>query len=489
MNPCGDCGILLGLVSCAILSVLWRYFRASRRATDFPPGPRKVPFLGNLHQLPRSKAFLKFHEWSQTYGSIVGLKLGPQNVVVLNSWKHARELFDKRGAIYSGRRDNHVSNDLICSNQTHILLVPYGPGWRVLRKTVQALLNVKAVDAMFPTQNAEATQTMCRLLQDPEGYYDHIRRYSTVVILSSVFGQRGPEFNSPKVRALYHAQEQFTSILEPGATPPVEATEAVQSEQRSLYFALLEETKARIGNGDTTGCLMERILKDQEKTGLDDDHVAYLGGILMEAASDTTASTLLSYMLGMISNPAAFAKEELDSLCGTERSPNFDDLDSLPYLKACMTETLRWRPVAPGGIPHLLMEDDTYQGYHLPKGTIVFTNAWSIHREQGEYDAGDAFCPDRFLDNKFGALESQEADDHRRDTYSFGAGRRMLNMAKITWGFEISAQNAEIELDIETTYTDGFVFSPKRLPVKIAVRSQSGAELQAQQNIFAKYED
>jgi hypothetical protein len=44
--------------------------------------------------------------------------------------------------------------------------------------------------------------------------------------------------------------------------------------------------------------------------------------------------------MGVISNPAAFAKAqgELDNICGTERSPGFDDLDNLPYLKACMTE-------------------------------------------------------------------------------------------------------------------------------------------------------
>jgi cytochrome P450 len=147
----------------------------------------------------------------------------------------------------------------------------------------------------------------------------------------------------------------------------------------------------------------------------------------------------------MISNPAALAKaqEELDSLCGTERSPNLDDLDKLSYLRACMnevrknvyiyrystnnwTQTLRWRPVAPGGIPHLLMEDDYYEGYYLPRGTIVFANAWSIHREKEEYSAGDSFTPERFLGNKFGSLANEkEANDHRRTTYSFGAGRRV----------------------------------------------------------------
>lgn len=177
-------------------------------------------------------------------------------------------------------------------------MVPYGAGWRLLRKTVQGLLNVKAVDSVLPIQNAEATQTMCQILQNPEGYYDYIRRYSTAVVLSSVFGQRGAEFKSPKVQALYHVQEQFTRILEPGATPPVDAfpwlrylpdvlaswkakARIIRAEQRALYFGLLEETKARLAKGATTGSFMERVLQDQQNTGLDDEHIAYLGGILV----------------------------------------------------------------------------------------------------------------------------------------------------------------------------------------------------------------
>lgn len=60
----------------------------------------------------------------------------------------------------------------------------------------------------------------------------------------------------------------------------------------------------------------------------------------MEAGSDTTASTLLSYLLGVISNPEALSKaqSELDIICGAERSPTFADLVNLPYLRACMTE-------------------------------------------------------------------------------------------------------------------------------------------------------
>ena len=63
----------------------------------------------------------------------------------------------------------------------------------------------------------------------------------------------------------------------------------------------------------------------------------------MEAGSDTTASTLFSYILGMLSNPKALkrAQEEIDGICGTLRSPVFEDFDEMPYLRACMNEVSR----------------------------------------------------------------------------------------------------------------------------------------------------
>ena len=91
-------------------------------------------------------------------------------------------------------------------------------------------------------------------------------------------------------------------------------------------------------------------------------------------------------------------------------------------------QTLRWRPVAPGGIPHSLIQDDIYRGYFLPKGTMLFANTWSIHRDTTEYDRADDFAPERFLRNKFGTRNDNEpdmSDDHRRVTYAFGAGRRV----------------------------------------------------------------
>lgn len=210
---------------------------------------------------------------------------------------------------------------------------------------------------MLPIQNAEATQTAYDLLCNPAGYYEHIQRYTTAVILASVFGQRGEKFESAKVQTLYDVQNRFTALLEPGASPPVDAlpflkhlpefaapwkvaARNIRRDQRALYFQLMGETKKRMDQGKNTGCFMEKLIQNQDKSGLDDEHVAYIGGILMEAGSDTTSSTLLSFLLGVMQNKDALrqAQEDVDRCCGTDRSPVPGDLGSFIYIRACMHE-------------------------------------------------------------------------------------------------------------------------------------------------------
>ena len=72
------------------------------------------------------------------------------------------------------------------------------------------------------------------------------------------------------------------------------------------------------------------------------------------------------------------AQAELDNVVGPDRLPTFEDRDSLPYLNAVLQETLRWHPVLPIAIPHKTTEDDTYNGYHIPAGTVLIPNNWCV---------------------------------------------------------------------------------------------------------------
>lgn len=503
--------LAVGVVAALIIALI-PYSWASSRPKNFPPGPKPVPFLGNLNLIPASKSFALFHRWTKEYGPIIGLKFGPANVVVLNNWRDAQELLEKRSAIYSSRPPNYIANELICKDQTHILFLPYTSTFKLLRKTAQGIFSPRELASVLPIQQAEAAQTAYDILREPNRYYEHIQRYTTAVILASVYGQRGETFESPNVQALYDVQNRFTALLEPGAAPPVDGitflqhipeflapwkqrAKKIRHDQREIYFRLFNATKERMDRGIRVGCFMEKLIDDQVKNKLDDEHTTYLGGILMEAGSDTTSSTLLSFILAMIENLAALkrAQEDVDRVCGLDRSPTTSDLENLPYIDCCMHEILRWRPVAAGGIPHMLTQEDSYKGYRFPAGTIFFANTWAIHHDENEYDNPSVFNPDRWIGNTYGTKEGIDMlpNEQRKTAYGWGAGRRIcpgqkmaetslrINIAKMVWAFniekDVSASSPDISVD--TGYEGGFLICPKKFPLKITPRSDAHAAI------------
>lgn len=69
-------------------------------------------------------------------------------------------------------------------------------------------------------------------------------------------------------------------------------------------------------------------------------------------------------------------KEEFDRVVGSGRLPSMQDRPSLPYVNAAIKETTRWRVALPLSIARRTREDDFYEGYYIPKGTIVLPNVW-----------------------------------------------------------------------------------------------------------------
>ena len=188
----------------------------------------------------------------------------------------------------------------------------------------------------------------------------------------------------------------------------------------------------------------------------------------------------------MTENPEVLRKmqQELDEVCGTE-IPKPRHMEKLVYVRAVMMETLRWRPPLPMGVPHRLSRDDFYEGYFLPKDTLVFANAWSLNFNESHIDQPYSFQPERFMTNDFGVSELTDQERlHRRSTYAFGAGRRvcvgqrfaenslLLAMAKIARAYDIAADpERPIDSNVVTGYHDGLSRAPKPFQVLLGVRS------------------
>ena len=87
---------------------------------------------------------------------------------------------------------------------------------------------------------------------------------------------------------------------------------------------------------------------------------------------------MMHFFLAMVNHPDVQQKAwaELDAVVGPDHLPTFEDRDSLPYITAITKECLRWLTVAPFGVPHSSTEDDEYNGYLIPKGSLILPNIW-----------------------------------------------------------------------------------------------------------------
>lgn len=117
-------------------------------------------------------------------------------------------------------------------------------------------------------------------------------------------------------------------------------------------------------NPDARQCYAKKLFEEAPKHNLSRMEIASLSGNLFGAGSDTSSSTLVTFVLACCAFPETPPKawEEINRVVGPHRSPTFEDEPDLPYVKAFVKEVLRRRSVAIiGGQPHALIKDDVYK--------------------------------------------------------------------------------------------------------------------------------
>ena len=84
----------------AILASLALYiFSQKRKRSKLPPGPPRLPLIGNLHQAPSERAWTTYEKWVEQYGPLVSVNFGGTNVLIIGDQNTARDLLDKKANI------------------------------------------------------------------------------------------------------------------------------------------------------------------------------------------------------------------------------------------------------------------------------------------------------------------------------------------------------------------------------------------------------
>ncbi|KAI9445988.1 cytochrome P450 [Lactarius indigo] len=486
--------VVIGVSGLALLVLM----RASRRRLPYPPGPKRLPLVGNLFSMPSREEWLTYRDWSEQLGSdVIHADVMGSHIIILNSMKAAKDLLEKRSSIYSDRPHLVAVQDLFGMDY-NLGLARYGPAWRHSRREFLAHLGPTDLEEYQPLEQQAVHRLLRNLLSSPENFAQHLRHMAGQVILSIAYGIDVLPENDPYVadaekvlRAVAVATTKEAMLLDsipwlvkmpswfPGARYKRYAREWYPIVVGAVKTTC-DKVKRELAAGTATPSVAAKLISKLDEDSTEEDlwvarvvpDTMYVGG------TDTTVSALQTFILAMTLYPEVQrkAQAEIDQVVGNSRLPDFSDQDRLPYVQAVLKEFLRWHPVTPLGVPHKVMVCDTYEGYYIPAGSTIIPNTWAMMHDPAIFAEPDRFLPERWL--------SPDAPAFPNQAFGFGArqcpGRFFArasiwsNIAGILAAFDITPTK---DGPPEEAYSSGIVSYVKPFRCNILPRSAAAASL------------
>ncbi|KAF9553213.1 cytochrome P450 [Agrocybe pediades] len=488
--------LLLPLVLIAVIS---RFRRSSK---PYPPGPKPVPVIGNVKDVPAEAPWKTFQEWRKQFGDIIYFHTFGKPVIILNSASAAHDLLDKRGAIYSYRPQFAMANEVIGWNFS-LTSMDYCEKSKRQRKYMQSYLSKQLLPNYYPIQRKEVHKMLMDILQDPSEYRKHIKRMAGAVTIMLTYGH---QVDSMEDHYITIAEKGVQTIRAAGAVgahivdlvpwlrfipewmpgggfaklPP-----GTREDLQNFIHTPFNEVKKKMAQGTAVSCYTTALL--EETKGQDDEGVRGTAALTYSGGIDTTMSFMMTAFTMALANPIIQARiqAELDLVVGKDSLPDFSHRDQMPYTRCFMSEALRWGAATPVGVPHRLSEDDFYNGYFLPKDSMVMANQWAMLHDERVYYEPEKFNPDRFMPREG---HTPEPDPR---TIAFGFGRRScpgnnlaentvwLSIVSLLYAFKISPETDEkgVEIPVVVEYDEGSVRHPRPLKCVIRPRRQNSAAL------------
>ena len=242
------------------LVALTSYLRSrgfpNRPKLPYPPGPKGLPFIGNIFDLPRDMHIWEgFTQMAEAYRTsmvfafgrthnlipcaeteVVYLSMFGTNIVVLNSSEAIADLLDKRSAIYSDKvaacvgflrsTSNAPSQqprspmlELMGLSKWAIVAFEYGERWRIHRRLFNQFFNLATVDRYDQDQKKMASRLLKNLNDNPADFRHHIQLATGSLALSITYGIKVDSPTNPYFSTAEDVLEKLLEAQVPGAFP------------------------------------------------------------------------------------------------------------------------------------------------------------------------------------------------------------------------------------------------------------------------------
>lgn len=464
------------------------------------PGPKSVPVLGYLWHLgPFGKYYKmpihKMHiQLQKEYGNLVLLRdlkvsddlllcYDPKDIEtifrnegpwprrdIFSSIKHYREKMRKD--IYMGYEGVFASDN---------------EKWQAGRSVANSLMMQPRVAKQYVKRMAEVSQDFVERIkyltsQDPNGempkdFSNDLNKWAMesvgMLTMDTRFGCLSPNIdpNSEAQKFINDVANAFDLMYEIEILPSLSKYMWTPKWKRYIsafdnitYFVQkrLNEVKAKIA-ADTTEkhvnemSIIEKLIKNHDPK--------YAFSTIMDilfAGVDTSSKTMAAILFNLSTNPEAqekLRKEVRNVFPDIDTPVTMDKLESMPYLRAVIKESMRLTPIA-FGITRKTSKDLVLSEYLVPKGTHVLIEQMALYWSDEHFSEAQKFRPERWLRS-----ESKKGVDTNPWVYlpfGFGprscVGRRLAQLeieiltAKIVRNFRMEWHHGEM------TYTMALFF-------------------------------
>ena len=371
----------------------------TKQAT-LPPGPRKLPYIGNLLSL-RRKPLGYLQQLQRTYGTMATIYLGRMPVVALFRPEHVRFVLVEHPGNFSNsqipQQDEGGANEG--------LLTIDGEKHRQQRRAVQPAFHKKVVEGyatiieqytqeMLKTWHAGDTVDLSRAMQ--ELTLRIVSKSLFNIDLSHQLSALGDAFNSMIGSQTSMAEDLLNIRIDNPITGYGKRRAAMRQLDMLIYTLIAQRRDAEYDHNDVLSMLMSAVSGDPEKPQLNEkqihDHIL----TFLAAGHETTAITIVWTVYLLSQYPAIREKllDEIRTVLGGH-APTVEDVGKLTYLDWVLNESQRLYPPAWMQLRFVSKEFEL-DGVHFPVGTLVMLSQWVIQHLPELWEEPEDFRPERW---------------------------------------------------------------------------------------------
>ncbi|XP_055847817.1 probable cytochrome P450 12d1 proximal, mitochondrial [Episyrphus balteatus] len=342
------------------------------------------------------------------------------------------------------------------------LIVAQGEDWGRQRKAVNPVIvqprNVKLYINSLVDINDEFVQRIHDIrdpntLEVPGNFEEDLNRLTfesiTSIALNQSFGLIRRQNENPDALRMFKSVRDFfiyifelemkPSMWKTISTPAFKKMMKCQEEifevtSKFVSDAIIQlESKKSLGSENQEPSVLEKLLKIDKKVAIIMTMDMLLAGV------DATSTVLAGLLLTLAKNPSkqAILREEVLSIMPNKDTPlTVESMKNMPYLRACIKESLRYYPIASGNF-RTAGRDIVLGGYQIPKGTNTILNSSLMLLNEKYYSRPNEYIPERWM-RKNTSNEIIQDNSHPFSFLPFGFGPRIC----------VGKRIVEIELEV-----------------------------------------